>query len=108
MGFPYCGVRGEVCGHGTDRQDFVQRYDMSVVVSVEARRYADGCMELQYDRIPGQGHRAAAKIGIETRTGQLDLHHETYFGEGRDMAGRIMIAGIVGMLCVSLAEGVLK
>ena len=46
---------------------------MSVVVSVEARLYADGCMELQYDRIPGQAHRAAAKIGIETRTGQLDL-----------------------------------
>ena len=57
-------------------QDFVQRYDMSVVVSVEARLYADGCMELQYDRIPGEAHRAAAKIGIETRTGQLDLQHE--------------------------------
>lgn len=46
---------------------------MSAVVSVEARLYADGCMELQYDRVPGQEHRSAAKIGIETRSGQLDL-----------------------------------
>ncbi|CAK9051904.1 unnamed protein product [Durusdinium trenchii] len=54
-------------------KDFVHRYDMSAVVSVEARLYADGCMELQYDRVPGQEHRSAAKIGIETRSGQLDL-----------------------------------
>lgn len=80
---------------------------MSVVVSVEARLYADGCMELQYDRIPGQAHRAAAKIGIETRTGQLDLLRLTEHMEGildREMAGRNTKADVVGMLCFSLAE----
>jgi len=54
-------------------QDFAHRYDSSAVVSMEARLYADGCMEVQYERFPGPSNRVAAKIGIETRSGQLDM-----------------------------------
>lgn len=82
------------CGHSNatiiQYKDFVQRYDMSVVVSVEARLYADGCMELQYDRIPGQAHRAAAKIGIETRTGQSGLNLARVLSVNRDERFGIM------------------
>ena len=57
---------------------FEHRYDASAIASVEARLYADGCIELQYQHWPSRSKRMNAKMGIESKTG-VGVNHAAVF-----------------------------